>query len=400
MHIIIDATTTQDQLSYAGVGQYTKNIILSLVKGYPNTKFSILLFNNKESTLDNQIENLSNVEIVDIGKYKINDYKNDIWYFLKILPTIKKIKQENSIFFSPYFWRNYPSYTMPTVLFVHDMNLAMFNMYSQISPIHNFIRSIQYWITMYKSLKCKYLVCNSQTTKDDYIKYFSKYPEQNIIVSYLGVDLEEKETPLENVLPSDYKQRKYIIYLGGGINRSKNSIGVIQGYIQFINKLKKEKNIPKEQAPYLVISGGKFQDKTKKEVKELYDLIEKENIQNNVIFTGFYEDIQKYSLLSNAFAFIHLSMYEGFGFAPIEALRSKVPAILHKNPVYEELFSNVALMVDGEDPIEVGNTIYDVYTNPKKYESRLEEGYILSKQYAWKNVAKKTYDVFEKASDN
>jgi len=394
MHIIIDATTTQDQLSYAGVGQYTKNIILSLVKGYPNTKFSILLFNNKESTLDNQIENLSNVEIVDIGKYKINDYKNDIWYFLKILPTIKKIKQENSIFFSPYFWRNYPSYTMPTVLFVHDMNLAMFNMYSQISPIHNFIRSIQYWITMYKSLKCKYLVCNSQTTKNDYLSYFSKYPEQNISVSYLGVDLEEKEVSLENVLPSDYKQRKYIIYLGGGINKSKNSIGVIQGYIQFLKKLKKE------NPPYLVISGGKFQDKSKKEVKELYDLIEKENIQNNVIFTGFYEDIQKYSLLSNAFAFIHLSMYEGFGFAPIEALRSKVPAILHKNPVYEELFSKVALMVDGENPIEVGNTIYDVYTNPKKYESRLEEGYILSKQYTWENVAKKTYDVFKKASDN
>lgn len=395
MHIIIDATTTQDQLSYAGIGQYTKNIILHLIKLYPNTNFSLLLFNNKESTLDGQIDNLKNVEIVDIGKYKVNDYKNDIWYFFKILPIIKKIKQKDSIFFSPYFWRNYPSYTIPTVLFIHDMNLPMFNMYSQISPIHNLIRAVQYWMTMYKSLKCKYLVTNSQTSKNDYLRYFPKYPEQNIKVSYLGVDLEQKETPLENVLPSDYKQRKYIIYLGGGINKSKNSIGVVQGYIQFL-KILKEKNIPKEQAPYLVISGGKFQDKEKKEVKELYDLIEKENVQDNVIFTGFYEDIQKYSLLSNAFAFIHLSLYEGFGFAPIEALRCKVPTILHKSPVYEELFNEVGVMVDGNNYEEVGEKIYDVYSSPEKYKDKIEKGHELSLEYTWEKTAERTHQVFEK----
>jgi glycosyltransferase involved in cell wall biosynthesis len=395
MHIIIDATTTQDQLSYAGIGQYTKNIILNLTKLYPNTNFSLLLFNDKESTLDGQIENLKNVQIVDIGKYKVNDYKNDIWYFFKILPIIKKIKQKDSIFFSPYFWRNYPSYTMPTVLFIHDMNLPMFNMYSQISPIHNLIRAVQYWMTMYKSLKCKYLISNSQTTKNDYLKYFPKYPEQNIKVSYLGVDLEQKEVSLEDIFPNDYKQRKYIIYLGGGINKSKNSIGVIQGYIQFLNILK-QKNIPKQQAPYLVISGGKFQDKEKREVKELYDLIEKENIQHNVIFTGFYEDIQKYSLLSNAFAFIHLSLYEGFGFAPMEALRSKVPTILHKSPGYEELFNNVSIMVDGNNYEEVGKSIYDVYSNPEKYQDKVQKGYELSLEYTWEKVAQRTHEVFEK----
>jgi glycosyltransferase involved in cell wall biosynthesis len=392
MHVIIDGTTTQDQMAYAGPGQYTKNVILSLVRGYPNTKFSLLLFKNHESTLDGQIENLKNVEIVNIGKYRINDYKNDIWYFTKVLPQVRKIREEDSIFFSPYFWRNYPSYSMPTVLFVHDMNLPMFNMYSQISLIHNLIRGVQYWMTMYKSLKCKYLLCNSETTKNDYMRYFPKYPAKNMYVTYLGVDLEEKEVSLENVLPSDYKERGYIIYLGGGINKSKNSIGVIEGYISFLKMLKKEYS----KCPYLVISGGKFQDKTKKEVQELYELIEREHIQNNVLFTGFYEDIQKYSLLTNAFAFIHLSMYEGFGFAPIESLRCKTPAILHKSPVYEELFSEVGLMVNGLDADEVGRKIHDVYTNPQKYKNRVEKGYQLSLKYTWEEVGKRTYDVFKK----
>ncbi|MHC1716399.1 MAG: glycosyltransferase family 4 protein [Candidatus Dojkabacteria bacterium] len=392
MHIIIDATTTQDQLAYAGPGQYTKNIILALVKGYPSTQYSILLFNDKESTLDKEISQYKNAQVIRVGKYRLNDYKNDIWYYLNILPKIKEIKKENSIFFSPYFWRNFPSDIMPTVLFIHDMNLPMFSMYSQISPIHNLIRAVQYWMTMYKSLKCKYLLCNSETTKTDYLKYYPQYPQENISVSYLGVDVEEKEYPLENILPSDCKERGYLIYLGGGINKSKNSIGVINGYISFLKLLKKE------NPPYLIIAGGKFQNKRQKEVKELYDAIEKNNIENNVVFTGFYPDESAYSLLKNSFAFIHLSLYEGFGLSVASALRSKTPTILHNNPVYVELFKDVSIIVNGENAEDTGKAIYDVYTNPEKYDDMVRKGYDLSMEYTWERTAKKTYEVFEKLS--
>jgi glycosyltransferase involved in cell wall biosynthesis len=394
MHLIIDATTTQDQLAYAGIGQYTKNIVSHLIKLYPDIDISLLLFADRKSTLKDIIYKHKNVKIVNIGKYQINDFKNDLWYYTKVLPKIKEIKKENSIYFCPYFWRNLPVNTLPTILFVHDMNLAMFNMYSQKSQFHNLIRKFQYWMTMNKSLKTKHIICNSQTTKQDYLRYYPKYPEQNITVSYLGVDLEEKEVSLDDVLPKDYKQRGYVIYMGGGINKTKNSKGVILSYIEFLKLLSKEKN----QCPYLVISGGIFENEQLKEVQELHDLVKGNNIQDLVLFTGFYEDEQKYSLLTNAFAFIHLSLYEGFGFAPIEALRARVPAILNKNPVYEELFSEVGIMVDGDNHKEVGEKILDVYSNSEKYEGRVEKGYELSKKYTWDKVAERTYEVFEKVS--
>ncbi|KKP66000.1 MAG: hypothetical protein UR64_C0014G0001, partial [Candidatus Nomurabacteria bacterium GW2011_GWE1_35_16] len=63
MHIIIDATTTQDQLAYAGIGQYTKSIILALAKTYPDTQYSILLFNDKVSTIEPEIYKYKNVKI-------------------------------------------------------------------------------------------------------------------------------------------------------------------------------------------------------------------------------------------------------------------------------------------------------------------------------------------------
>lgn len=393
MHIIIDATTTQDQMAYAGPGQYTKNIIKSLISRYPNVKYSILLFNDKESTLDNELPKYTNATVERIGQFRLNDYKNDITYTRQILPVIKKIREEDSIYFCPYFWRNFPSDIMPTVLFVHDMNLPLFNMYSQQSPIHNFIREIQYWKTLNKAMRCRYILCNSKTTLNDFIKYYPQYPKENISVSYLGVDLEEKEFDLDNILPKDYKERKYLIYLGGGINRTKNSEGVIKGYISFLKLLKQDR------PPYLVIAGGKFQDKSKKEVQDLLKIIEDNNIKDNVIFTGFYDDINKYSLLKESFAFIHLSFSEGFGLSVVEALRAKTPTILCNSPVYMELFKDVSIMVDGDNYEEIGNAIYDVYTNPDKYVDLTEKGYSVSKIYTWEKCAEITYNIFEEINN-
>lgn len=390
MHIIIDGTTTQDQLAYAGIGQYTKSVIIALVKTFPNTEYSILLFDEKISTLEPEIEKYKNVKIERVGEYRLNDYKNDIYYSKQMLPVIKDIKREDSIYYCPYFWRNYPSDLMPTVLFVHDMNLPIFNMYSQQSKFHNFIRKIQYWHTLNKSMKCKYIVTNSQTSLDDFLKYYPAYPKEKACVSYLGADMEEKEVDISNVLPKDYKEKKYVIYLGGALNWTKNTDGVIKGYAEFLKLLDS-----KQKQPYLVISGKIFKDESKKEVQEFHRLISELGIKDNVIFTGFYKDEEKYSLLKNAFAFMHLALYEGFGISPLEAIRAKAPTIVHESNVYKEVFKDMAIFVNGKDEKEVGEMLYDIYMNPDNYKDSVEKAYLTSQKYSWEETAKKTHKVFE-----
>lgn len=391
MHIIIDGTTTQDQFAYAGVGQCTKNLILSLVKNHPNTQYSILLFENKDSLIEPEINKYENAKIERTGKFRKNDYKNDIWYFFQILPKINKIKQKDSIYFCPYFWRNFPAFSMPTILFVHDMNLALFNMYSQQSIFHNIIRGVQYWVTLYKAKRCRYIITNSETTKRDFLSYFPKYPEEKITVSHLASDLEMEEADLSDILPKDYKDKGYIIYMGGGINKTKNTEGVIRGYSEFLKLLN-----PNENAPYLVIAGTIFIDKSKKEVRGFNRLIQALGIKDKVVFTGFYKDEQKYSLLINSFAFIHLSAYEGFGIAPLEAVLAETPCIIHRSNVYQEVFKDMAIFVNGENSVEVGKTIYDVYKNQEKYKKITEKAYKLSKKYDWRKTGDTIHEVFER----
>ncbi len=394
MHVIIDATTTQDEMAFHGIGQYSKNIVLSLLKKYPDLKVTLLLFEGKSSTLDEHISSFQNCEIARVGKYRSNSYLNNLWYFSQFLPVIRKIKQKDSIYFCPYFWRNFPAFLLPTVLFVHDMNLVRFNMYSQKGKFFNFVRKIQYWKVMFKSRFCKSILCNSNATKKDFLKYL-KYPEKKVFVSHLGVDLEENDIGVDGILPSDWKEKKYLIYMGGGINKSKNSVGVVKGYFEFLKKLQEKKDMPFSESPYLVISGKAFTDSEKPEVKELTSLIEEYEIEEKVVFTGFYEDNQKYSLLKNAFAFIHLALYEGFGISVAEAMRAKTPVVVHESDVYKEVVGDSGIFVDGLREKQVGEVLFKAFIAENFTQEVGQKGYEKSLQYTWEKTADITYGVFK-----
>lgn len=50
MHLIIDCTTTQNQLKNSGIGQYTKHIVSRIINR-KDIDITLLLFNG-ESTID------------------------------------------------------------------------------------------------------------------------------------------------------------------------------------------------------------------------------------------------------------------------------------------------------------------------------------------------------------
>ena len=64
--------------------------------------------------------------------------------------------------------------------------------------------------------------------------------------------------------------------------------------------------------------------------------------------------------------------------------------------MYEEIFKDVSMLVDGLNEVEVGDTIYDIYKNREKYQTMVEKGYELSLTFSWDKCAEKTFKIFEK----
>ena len=92
----------------------------------------------------------------------------------------------------------------------------------------------------------------------------------------------------------------------------------------------------------LIIVGG-FESERDREI--LYKLIEKLDIRNNVIVTGFIDDDKVAFYLNKAKAFISLSTYEGFGLSILEALACGLPVITTDLEVFRELHGNLLFYV-------------------------------------------------------
>jgi len=388
MHIIIDCTTTQNQMSHHGVGVYTENLVKNIIKN-KDIKISLLLFNGK-SKIDPILEKKgSNVEVVRIGKVRKSDFLNYLWYLTQYLPNILKIKQKDSVYFCPYFWVGIPSIFIPTVLMIHDMILPIYNIYSEKSIFHNFGKKILYWIELSKTIFCKYVVVNSTQTKEDFLKYFPRYDKEKVKLIFLDGNLEGNDPNWDEKLPPDYKERGYFIYIGGTVYKNKNAKGVVDGYKDFVERLPLEK-----KPPYMIIAGGSF-TKDNLVAKNFRKYIKDEGLEEKVIVTGFYEDEQVEQLLSHSIATINLSLYEGFGIALVNGMKAGIPVIAHDGSCYPEVLDDAGLIVNGLDRVEVGKAIFDVYADKELRETLIKKGLERGKQFSWEKTAKETLNVLK-----
>jgi len=395
MHIVIDATTTQNEWKNNGIGVYTRNLLSNLIPLYPKTEFTFMMYDGI-STIDKLIsKKFNNLNVVRIGEREIKSLLNPVWYFKQMYPgfllssALKKIRQKQFLFFSPFFWGGLPK-DIPFVVTLHDFALPVFNIYSQISSLHNWVRMVTYWNEMKKVYLANRVIVDANFTKKDVIKYLPKYDIKNVRTIYLACDfLTEKSLNIDSYLPKDWKERKYILYLGGGVTRNKNSNGVIYGYYEFVKRL----NI--KDVPYLVIAGKNFTDMGNKDVKRIHNLVKDLNLEEFVHFTGYYDERYKYSLLKNATACMHLSLYEGFGIGMLEAMYSGSPTIAHKGSTYVEVMGDGGILLDGENSKEVGDALFRVYTDELFAKELGIKGYLRAKHFSWKRTAKDTYSVFQ-----
>lgn len=181
---------------------------------------------------------------------------------------------------------------------------------------------IKNWLIYYpiEKLLSKYTDVLITINKEDYKRaYENFYAKKTMYIPGVGVntekfsickvDIEAKRKEL-GVQSSDF-----ILLSVGELSERKNQKLVIEA----IHKMKSSNNIG--NIVYLVVGIGEKEDEIKKLIKE-YDL------QNNVKLLGFRTDINE--LCKIADCFVHPSIREGLGIAPLEAMASGLPLISAK----------------------------------------------------------------------
>jgi len=402
MKIIVDATSTQDQLMNRGPGRYANEIVSNMVKQSVKEGrddiYYLLLFNSP-TTLQPVISEYSeNVRSINIGKRRLSGKFNDIWWWFQYKPAIRKLIKTESpdLYFCSYFWRNFPIKKIPTVVMIHDFTYAITGRYSLAQKFLDWIRKWQYHKTLNKLEKVDGVLTNSKNTARDLLKYVT-LDKEKIKTIYLGIsDWVKKVRPrkkvLQKYLPDEVIDRGYVFYEAGA-DPIKNPRGLVRAYSELL-KIYEKNN--KDDFPFLVMGGKCF---TSSEVKNteldlLTNLIVELNLQDKIFFTGYYEDEDLDDLISASRCFMHLSLYEGFGISALQAMKAGAPLVASKMPCYSEVLGDGAILVDPENPSKVAKVTYELLNNPAKSRALSNRGVMWAKKYTWERTAKETYKYF------
>jgi len=209
----------------------------------------------------------------------------------------------------------------------------------------------------------------SFTTKNDLVA--AGVPQNNIAVIYNGVDL-------ENVAKSPLADQKFDILFVGRLTHQKN----VKLLIESVNLIKN--NYPTFKVG--IIGDGPNREELVKKTKKL-------NLEKNIDFLGFLEDLSEvYSLMKNARIFVLPSLLEGFGIVVVEANACGLPAIVIKNKW------NAAneLVTDQENGFVVENTaealafkIIELLENEELRSAMSARAREFASDFAWQKLAKK-----------
>jgi glycosyltransferase involved in cell wall biosynthesis len=226
------------------------------------------------------------------------------------------------------------------------------------------------------------IISISENTKRDIIKHF-KIPEDKIKVIPLAANenfrkLDENET---SKIKSKYNINFPFILYVGTLEPRKNIPNLLNAFY----KIKKQGIAHK-----LVIAGGKGW-----KYKEIFETIEKLNLQNDVIFTGYVPDEDLPGLYNAADLFVYPSLYEGFGLPPLEAMQCGTPVITSNTSSLPEVVGDAGIMVNPHDIGELANKMYEVLTNKDLRKELSKKGIERAKLFSWKKCAEETLKVYE-----
>jgi glycosyltransferase involved in cell wall biosynthesis len=227
----------------------------------------------------------------------------------------------------------------------------------------------EWWLKKYTlftyqviSKKSDKIIADSEKSKKD-IHAELGIENKKIQVIPLGIDEDFKNTNIS---------KKYILTLGGNALQ-KNLEGPIEAYSLLSSSIK-------NKYPLLII--GCIDKKKIKELLKKYNL-------NQVILKGFVSKKELVKLYNQSKIFLYLSINEGFGFPPLEAMAcGTVPLVYSISPMKDNV-RHPELCLPFKNNKQVASKVEELIKNNKKYNLLVSFGLRRSKDFSWENCAKK-----------
>ena len=355
MRVLINGSVLDDKPS--GVGIYALSVINEFIKSAnQNIDFTLITPRNRF------VEHLDIRKIYISSKMKSSE-KGKLSGFYRLLWNL---------FVYPFYLKKFDLGYSPT------SHGAMFSN-NQIITIHDLIAlnyPNQHWLQYYYFKICipmwlkftKKIITISLETKSDILSCFN-CSANKIEVIYNGFDKRDKKIANANqYVKNKFDFDNFILTIGAAYPH-KN----IELLIRSFNDLE-----DKVQNKYkLVICGSKNHH-----TQLLEDLVLQLGLSNQIVFTGYIskEDLSCFYCAADLFVFP--SMYEGFGFPPLEAMSYECPVIASDIPIFHEIYGDAVMYFELGNKVDLSKKISNALSIDDNSEL-INKGSQRIKLYSW-----------------
>ena len=340
MNILIDTSPIESVYSYRGIGTYTKELLNSLNNAQSNHTFQTTTQKGKT---------------IDLVHYPFFDF-----YFLT-LPLVKN---------------------KPTIVTIHDCIPLIFP--KKYPP--GIKGQAKYYTQRLSLIGTKAIITDSKASKNDIVTYLNQPPQKVFVVPLAATsNISPTDTiTTSSVLKKYNLNHPFILYVGD-INYSKNLPLLLKAFAHI-----------KSSHQLVLVSRALSQDIP--EAYQIHNLINSLGIKNRVqILTNVPSSGNSLSgLYSGADWYIQPSLYEGFGFPVLEAMKCQTPVISSYAGSLPEVYGQAALTFDPTSVDDLVNCLNKALSlNSSDLNNLINLSQKQLAKFSWDKTAQMTIKVYE-----
>jgi glycosyltransferase involved in cell wall biosynthesis len=254
---------------------------------------------------------------------------------------------------------------------------------ASVLPISRAYRVAAWLYYRHAARRSRHIITGSEFSKREIIERIGVDPGCVTVIPD-GVDMRlfypRSHSEIASVLSARGIQSPFILLLGS-VRPHKNIGRVLQAYA----KLKAGSDLPHQ----LVVVGKREGFRINQDLPGLADEIERQ-----VVFTGFLREDETVALYSGADLFLFASLYEGFGLPPLEAMACGAPVAVSRAASLPEVVGNAGAYFDPYSVDDIANTVLTLLKDPAKRESLIRAGHLRATELTWEKTAEAHLKVY------
>ncbi|MEP7162874.1 MAG: glycosyltransferase family 1 protein [Candidatus Moraniibacteriota bacterium] len=369
---------------HTGVEEYTRGLLRSLFELDRENEY--ILFWNAWREVDLDLGWALTYPNVSVRRFHFpNKLLNlSLWYLQ--FPKLDRLIGGVDVFFMPNL--NFAAFSrgVKVIVTAHDLSFEYF------PETFSWKHRVWHYLINFRALlrRADVVLSVSHSTADDLVRVYG-LPREKIHVIMSGVD--ERFIPVSRNDPRLFAVKEkyrlpyhFILYLGT-IEPRKNIEALLSAYEVF------QKTSLGEGLRYELVLAGSSGWKN----EELLEKIEHSPVREKIHLIGFVDDADKPALYNLASVFVYPSLYEGFGFPPLEALSCGVPTIVSHSSSLPEVVGEAGILIDPYRPDEILQAIRQLLQGKSLQEELRRQAALRKRYFNWFQAAQGFLDVLRGA---